>query len=206
MNKTNKYDVLIVGAGVAGVSCAMMLGSAHNRTFAQGKKIGIIAHQKGSSLKNAQLYNVYGVPYGKLGSELLEESLAELNHYPNVEQVANQKVQKILKSDNGYQVYTDEVVYDADIVVVAVSAANNLAIEGIEPYVAPHPKIAPDKNRIWLVNKDHLVSEGLYVAGVIAGHRSQVTIAAGSGAAVGADILTVWNQGESVQIHDKKEL
>lgn len=205
MSKINKYDVLIVGAGVAGVSCAMMLGSAHNKAFAVDKKVGIITHQKSSSLKNAQLYNVYGVPYGKLGSELLEESLIMLDNYPNIEQLPDQKVQKILKIDTGFQVYTDQEIYQADLVVVAVSAANNLAIEGLETYMAPHPKIAPEKNRIWLVNKDHLVVEGLYAAGVIAGHRSQVAIASGSGAAVATDILTLWNAGIPTQIHDKKE-
>ena len=42
------YDVLIVGAGAAGMSCALVLGSAKNKPFAIDKKIGIIAHQKTS--------------------------------------------------------------------------------------------------------------------------------------------------------------
>jgi thioredoxin reductase len=44
------FDVLIIGGGVAGVSSALILGSAKNKVFASDKKIGIIAHQKNSSL------------------------------------------------------------------------------------------------------------------------------------------------------------
>ena len=46
-------DVLIIGAGVSGVSCALILGSAQNKPFAMDKKIAIVAHQKASSLQNA---------------------------------------------------------------------------------------------------------------------------------------------------------
>jgi hypothetical protein len=38
------------------------------------------------------------------------------------------------------------------------------------------------------------VAEGIYVAGTLAGWRSQLSIAAGSGA-VATDILTLWNNG-----------
>ena len=37
----------------------------------------------------------------------------------------------------------------------------------------------------------------------IAGCRSQFAIAAGSGASVATDILTLWNGGNHVKIHDK---
>lgn len=44
--------------------------------------------------------------------------------------------------------------------------------------------------------------EGIYVGGVLAGHRSQLSIAAGSGAAVATDILTLWNDGNHTVVHD----
>ncbi len=47
-------DVLIIGAGVSGVSCALILGSAQNKPFAMDKKIAIIAHQKASSLADSR--------------------------------------------------------------------------------------------------------------------------------------------------------
>ncbi|MEG1376831.1 MAG: NAD(P)/FAD-dependent oxidoreductase, partial [Myroides sp.] len=36
----------------------------------------------------------------------------------------------------------------------------------------------------------------------LAGHRSQLAIAAGSGAAVATDILTLWNNGTETHAHD----
>ena len=39
-------DVLIIGGGAAGVSCALILGSARKRAFATDKPVGIISHQK----------------------------------------------------------------------------------------------------------------------------------------------------------------
>ena len=47
------YNVLIIGGGVAGLSAALIFGSAIGRDFMTDKTIGIIAHQKASSLQNA---------------------------------------------------------------------------------------------------------------------------------------------------------
>ena len=51
------FDVLIIGGGVAGMSCALVLGSAKNKLFVSDKKIGIITHQKTSSLQEALFNN-----------------------------------------------------------------------------------------------------------------------------------------------------
>ena len=72
------FDVLIIGGGVSGMSCALVLGSAHKKPFVQDKKIGIITHQKTSSLQEAVFYNAYGISPGKLGSELLTDSIRHL--------------------------------------------------------------------------------------------------------------------------------
>src|SRR5690606_13058547 len=197
------FDVLIIGGGVSGVSCALVLGSAHKKSFVQDKKIGIITHQRGGNLQDALLNNVYGIPSGKLGSEVMQESLEHLTHvYPHVEQIPNEKVIKVLLDNGYYQVYTNDNIYEAKIVVVAVGSSNAFDIEGLNQYVIPHKKALTEKNRIQLLNEYHKVSENLYVAGVLAGHRSQVAIASGSGAAVATDILTLWNNGTQSQSHD----
>jgi len=41
------------------------------------------------------------------------------------------------------------------------------------------------------------------VVGTLAGWRGQLSITAGSGAAVATDILTLWNNGIQTQSHDK---
>jgi len=43
-----------------------------------------------------------------------------------------------------------------------------------------------------------------YVAGVLAGWRSQFATAAGSGTQVATDILTLWNDGQTTMIHDSE--
>jgi hypothetical protein len=55
-------------------------------------------------------------------------------------------------------------------------------------FVEPHQNHC-QKNKE-LHNTDHKVAEGIYVA-ELAGWRSQLSIAAGSGAAVATDILTL---------------
>ena len=90
------FDVLIIGGGVSGISCALVLGSAKNKAFVSDKKIGILTHQKTSALQEALFNNAYGITPGKLGSELLIESIDQLsNTYPHILQIPEEKVIKI---------------------------------------------------------------------------------------------------------------
>ena len=196
-------DVLIIGAGVSGVSCALILGSAQNKPFAMDKKIAIVAHQKASSLQNAIFNNAYGISAGKLGSELLDESLEHLtNSYPHIQQIHGEKVLAISGDAGNFTVTTNKSSLQVKTVIIAIGAGNPFTIEGLEHFIEPHQKIPAIKNRIQLKNTDHLVSDGIFVAGVLAGHRSQLSIAAGSGAAVATDILTLWNDGNHTMVHD----
>ena len=197
------FDVLIIGGGVSGVSCALVLGSAKNKSFVQDKKIGIIAHQKTSSLQEALFNNAYGIPAGKLGAELLTESVLQLHDlYPHVVQIEREKVLKIDGRYPNFTVITNKNSYPTKSIVVAIGYANTFEIEGLNLFVEPHKKAIPEKQRIQLKNVDHKVADGIYVAGTLAGWRSQLAIAAGSGAAVATDILTLWNNGVSSQSHD----
>ena len=197
------YDVLIIGGGVSGMSCALLLGSAQHKPFAVDKKIGIIAHQKASSLQDALFNNAYGIPAGKLGSDLLTESITHLQQlYPHINQISGEKVMKIEGEVGNFSVITNKNTYTAKMVVIGIGAANPFTIEGLEAFVIPHQKVIAEKNRIQLKNTDHKVTEGIYVTGTLAGWRSQLAIAAGSGAAVATDILTIWNNGVHVQVHD----
>ncbi|MCO6161479.1 FAD-dependent oxidoreductase [Flavobacterium sp. NRK F7] len=197
------YDVLIIGGGVSGVSCALVLGSAYTKPFASNKKIGLIAHQKASSLQNGVYNNAYGIPPGKLGSELLDESLEHLQQlYPHVTPIEKEKVVKIEGSVGNFTIVTNKNKYHSKLIVIAIGSGSPFLIEGLETYVIPHKKALAIKNRIQLQNDDHLVKPGIYVCGTLAGHRSQLSIAAGSGASVAGDVLTLWNDGNHVQVHD----
>jgi len=197
------FDVLIIGGGVSGMSCALVLGSAKNKSFVSDKKIGIFSHQKASSLQDALFNNAYGIPAGKLGSELLSESIEHLSEtYPHITQIQNEKVIRIEGEAPDFTIITNKNSYKTKAVVIGIGSANTFDIEGLMQFVEPHKKALPEKQRIQLKNDDHKVAEGIYVIGTLAGWRSQLAIAAGSGAAVATDILTLWNGGTQTHAHD----
>ncbi|QXP80268.1 MULTISPECIES: NAD(P)/FAD-dependent oxidoreductase [Winogradskyella] len=198
------FDTLIIGGGAAGLSCALVLGSAKNKPFAQDKRIGIITHQKTSHLQNALFNNVLGLQPGTLGEDILQDGKIQLeNLYPHIEQIENEKVSSIEKSEDYFTITTNAHIYKSKIVVIAVGYTSFITIKGLENYIEPHPRSAIEKDRIWLKNTDHLVEKNLYVAGSLAGWRSQFAMACGSGSHVATDILTLWNDGKQTKIHDK---
>ncbi|WOD45319.1 NAD(P)-binding domain-containing protein [Hwangdonia lutea] len=200
------YDALIIGGGAAGLSCALVLGSAKNKPFAVNKKIAVITHQKTSHLQNALFNNVLGLEPGTTGASILEKGKKQLSDlYPHVAQIETEKVSAISKSVHGFKVETNKNTYEAKLVVIAVGYTNLMRIKGLRDYIEPHPKAAIEKDRIWLKNTNHLIEENLYVAGTLAGWRSQFAIASGSGAHVATDILTLWNGGKHTKVHDKIE-
>ena len=199
------FDALIIGGGASGMSCALVLGSAQHKAYAQGKEIGIIMHQKASHLQTALFNNVLGLKPGTLGKDILEQGKQQLTSlYPHVTQIEKEKVKAVIPNASGaFTVETNKNSYHTKIVVIAVGYTNLFTIKGFENYIAPHPKAMAKKQRIWLKNKDHKITDNLYVAGTLAGWRSQFSIAAGSGAQVATDILTVWNDGNHTKVHDK---
>ena len=198
------FDAIIIGGGAAGLQCALVLGSANQKPFAKNKRIGIIVHQKTSHLQTALFNNVLGLAPRTTGESILANGKVQLKTlYPSVEQIENEKVLEISRSEGFFNVETNKHIYQTNIVVIAVGYTNLMTIKGLEKHVAPHPRTELEKDRIWLKNSDHLVENNLYVAGTLAGWRSQFAICAGSGAQVATDILTLWNGGKHVKIHDK---
>ncbi len=198
------FDVLIIGGGAAGLSCALVLGSAKDKVFAKEKRIALITHQKTSHLQNALFNNVLGLAPGTLGSAILKDGKQQLNNlYPHINQIENEKVTTIEKQSEGFTITTNKNTFQSKIVVVAVGYTNIMTIKGLEQYIEPHPRTVVEKDRIWLKNTDHLIKENLYVAGTLAGWRSQFAMACGSGSHVATDILTLWNDGKHTKVHDK---
>jgi anaerobic glycerol-3-phosphate dehydrogenase len=199
------FHVLIIGGGVAGLQCALILGSAEKTPFAMGKKIGIILHQKASHLQNALFNNALGLPPNTLGKDILVEGKQQLsNLYPAVSQIENEKVVSITDFKDGYKIITNKGTYMSRAVIIALNYAKPFTINGLDDYIEPHKKANPEKDRIQLRNSDGFIRKGLYCCGTIAGCRSQFAIAAGTGAAVATDILTLWNNGVPTKVHDKK--
>jgi thioredoxin reductase len=204
LNNKAMFDSLIIGGGVSGMSCALVLGSAHKKPFMTDKKIGIIVHQKTSSLQEAIFNNAYGIAAGTLGTDLLSQSVQQLSDlYPHIAQIEREKVIRIDGDFPNFTVITNKNSYQTKTIVVAIGYSNTFDIDGLMEFVEAHKKTLAEKQRIQLKNTDHKVADGIYVVGTLAGWRSQLSIAAGSGAAVATDILTLWNTGIQTQSHDK---
>lgn len=200
------FDLLIVGGGAAGMSCALVLGSAHKRDYVNDKAIGIIMHQKSSHLQNALFNNVLGITPGTTGASILESGRQQLSDlYPHIEQIEKERVLEIKALDSGYEILTNKNTYRSKMLVLAVGYTNLINIKGLDDYLIAHPRAKAGKERIALKNEDHKVAEGFYVVGTLAGWRSQFAMASGSGAHVATDILTFWNGGEHTKVHDKVE-
>ncbi len=198
------FDVLIIGGGAAGISCALVLGSGLEKDFAKNKKAGIILHQRTSHLQSALLNNALGIDSGTKGIDILKSGALQLkNLYPGLQQIEKEKVKEVAEINDGFRVVTNKSEYTSKSIVIAVGYTSPFRIKGLEEYLIPHEKTKLSKNRVQLKNRDQLVKPGMYVAGTLAGWRSQFAIASGSGAAVATDILTAWNNGEHTKVHDK---
>ena len=198
------FDALIIGGGVAGMQCALVLGSGLQKPYAITKKVGVIMHQRSSHLQNALFNNVLGLTSGTLGSDVLTAGKKQLTkNYPNVSQIEHEKVISITIQNTCHIVKTTKNEYKAQVIVFALNYAKPFLIKGLEAYLEPHQKAKASKDRIQLKNENYLVTESVYVCGTLSGCRSQFAIAAGSGASVATDILTLWNNGEHSQVHDK---
>ena len=198
------FDCLIIGGGVSGMQCALVIGSAKSKPFMVDKKIGIIMHQRASHLENALFNNVLGLSPKTLGKNILKEGKEQLSTlYPEIHQLEKEKVLSVNETENGFSITTNKNTYQSKIVILALNYSKPFTIKGLDVFLIPHQKSNIAKDRIQLKNNDYLIKKGLYCCGTIAGLRSQFAIAAGSGAAVAPDILTLWNDGSHTKVHDK---
>jgi thioredoxin reductase len=135
------FDVLIIGGGVSGMQCALVLGSAKNKTYATDKKIGIITHQRASHIENALFNNVLGVSPKTLGKDILingKEQLSTL--YPHVSQIENEKVLSINEINGVYAIKTNKNSYLSKIIVIALNYSKPFTINGLDAFIIPHKK------------------------------------------------------------------
>ena len=103
------FDALIIGGGVAGMQCALVIGSGLKKPYTINKKVGIIMHQRSSHLQNALFNNVLGLTSGTLGSDVLTAGKKQLTkNYPNITQIEQEKVISITIQNNCHIVKTNK--------------------------------------------------------------------------------------------------
>ncbi|MEE9525952.1 MAG: FAD-dependent oxidoreductase [Candidatus Woesearchaeota archaeon] len=119
-------DVIIIGAGAAGITAAIYAARANLNYQIISKDVG------GLTLWSSDIENYTG--YHKLsGIDLVEKFKEHMKDY-NIE-VKEENVQKVEKTDNGFKVITDKQEAETKTVVVASgSSPRKLAVPGGEEY------------------------------------------------------------------------
>ncbi|MCX8164399.1 MAG: FAD/NAD(P)-binding protein [Aquificaceae bacterium] len=198
-----KYDVIIVGGGASGLSCALTLASSRGRgwQWAEGRRY--LVFDKGrSDLQKAYLKNVPGIN-SLAGVEILQRIKKQIEDWGGVDYM-EEEVVRVEKGD-GY-VYEVESssgkVFHADHVVLACGF-HGFEVKGLSLDIAENPK-SPKPGRIMIKHKDYQIDEGLFVVGTLAGLSSHFTSCAGSGVEVAIEILSKF-AGKRVVIHDVPE-
>lgn len=194
-----KYDVIIIGGGVSGLSCAMTLGSAEPKIKELSEKKILVLDAGMSHLKKAQLYNVPGIDAGTKGFELLESLAKKALSYQNVS-LQTKTVSSVEGTKGNFTVKTtDKESLNAEIIVFA-NGMQTIEVEGIGAHVIPHVR-APRPSMVMIENTNGMIEEGKYVTGCAAGATSMYTAAAGYGVQTATDILSAW-MGKYTIIHD----
>ena len=199
-----RYDVIIIGGGASGLSCALTLASAQGRGWEWVENRRYLVLDTGRSDMNRALFkNVPGVPGGTLGKELIDRIKEQIKEFGGVDFV-EERATKVEGSKGSFRVYTEGgKIYESEYVVLA-SGFHRFDIECEGVKVVDNPK-SPKPGRVMVEHDgDYKVREGLYVAGLLAGVSSMFTAAAGSGVQVAINILSEW-AGKPVVIHDVPE-
>lgn len=120
------YDVIIVGAGPAGISAGLYAGRSHLKV--------LIFHQKKSALEKAkQIENYYGLEQGIEGKELYEKGIQQVEKIGVG--VKQEEVIHIESKDPYFSVRTQENEYETKTVILATGIKQKKpAIEGIEKW------------------------------------------------------------------------
>ena len=118
------YDVIIIGAGPAGVSASLYTKRANKKT--------LIIHNDNGGLKKAQkIENYYGFENGIEGEELYQIGIKQAENI-GVE-VKKEEIIKIESANEKFKVVTDLNIYEAKSIIIAIGTKRNKAnIKGIK--------------------------------------------------------------------------
>lgn len=198
----HSVDVLIVGGGVGGLSCAMTIASAEGKPWFGDRKVLLIDDGR-SDLSKARLCNVPGVVPGTSGEHTLEMMRSQVTQYEPATLVDG-RVTSVAHADDRWLVHTEDTArFTCDTLVLA-TGYKRWEIDGLPVSPVPHPR-GGKSDRIMLEHDGvYRVATDLHVAGLLGGGSSQFAIAAGIGVQVAVEILSDW-AGKRTHIHDLPE-
>ena len=113
-NGDMKYDIVIIGAGVAGMTAAIYAKRA-------GKSVVVLEAlaRGGQAIQTENIENYPGFD-AISGAELTEKIYHQMNNLDV--KIQYETVIKCIKNDDGFSVITDEAEYSAGAVIIAVGA------------------------------------------------------------------------------------
>lgn len=120
------FDVIIIGAGPAGISASIYTKRANLKTM--------IIYQNNSNLEKAELIeNYYGFAKGITGIDLYNEGIKQAENL-GVE-LKEEEVINIKMNENGFEVITDKNEYKTKNIVLATGNKKNIPkIKGIQEF------------------------------------------------------------------------
>ena len=190
-------DVLIIGGGPGGLSCAITLASARSKPWFGNRTITVLDDGR-SDLHRAWLNNAPGIEPGTHGSDVLQRMQRQFLQF-EVGDIHHAHVTSL--TSDPWCAHCDDKRAFAGRLLVLTTGYKHREIEGLPGAVVPHHPEGK-RGRIALTHDgQYRIADHAHVAGVLAGGSSQFAIGAGIGAQVAVDILCVW-AGKRTHVHN----
>ena len=192
------YDVLIIGGGAAGYSCALTLSSVENTQEWAKDKQYLLIDNGNSDITKASFFNVPGVDFGIGGDSLIVKMEQQLSNFKSTTKI-DATVKKVEKNEDIFTVTTESNSYQTKAVVIA-TGMHKFDIECGLITVKEHTDVMKP-NKICLENTDNIITDNIYVAGLASGAKTMFAIASGEGSKVACQIFKSWT-GKPAVAHD----